>query len=164
MKFLIQKILIVTLFVVSSAGASVQLKQPAPDFVLKSQSGKNIRLSEERGNVILLNFWASWCGPCRKEIPMLNTLHQQFEKLGFKVIGVNIDKRKKPAEKMMQDFQIAYPVLFDGQQKTSELYGVDAMPSTVIIDRDGIVRGIHRGYKKSYDAVYMDEIRKLVKE
>ncbi|HBA35665.1 MAG TPA: TlpA family protein disulfide reductase, partial [Gammaproteobacteria bacterium] len=108
--------------------------------------------------------WASWCGPCREEIPMLNTLHKQYEKLGFQVMGINIDKRRDAAKRMMQDFQIAYPVLFDSQQGISKLYGVDAMPSTVIIDRDGIVRAVHRGYKKRYDAIYMDEIRKLVRE
>ncbi|MCG8381013.1 MAG: TlpA family protein disulfide reductase [Gammaproteobacteria bacterium] len=143
---------------------TVQLQQQAPDFVLKSQSGENLRLSEQRGQVILLNFWASWCGPCREEIPMLNTLHKQYEKLGFQVMGINIDKRRDAAERMMRDFQMAYPVLFDSQQGISKLYGVDAMPSTVMIDRDGIVRAIHRGYKKSYDAIYLDEIRKLVRE
>lgn len=143
---------------------TVQLQQPAPDFVLKSQGGENLRLSEQRGQVILLNFWASWCGPCREEIPMLNTLHKRYEKLGFQVMGINIDKRRDAAKRMMQDFQIAYPVLFDSQQGISKLYGVDAMPSTVIIDRDGIVRAVHRGYKKRYDAIYMDEIRKLVRE
>ena len=80
---------LISLVCVSLTGAA-SVKGPAPNFTLKSLSGKNLKLSEMTGNVVLINFWASWCGPCREEMPLLNALHKKYEPLGFTVLGVNV--------------------------------------------------------------------------
>ena len=121
--------------------------EPAPDFTLKSASGKNLRLSEYRGQVVLVNFWASWCAPCRKEMPALNALQTQFESLGFTVLGVNVDQIRSDADKMLQEIPVNFPVLFDTDNQVTELYKVVAMPTTLIVDKNGDVRYLHRSYK-----------------
>ncbi|MGB0496430.1 MAG: TlpA family protein disulfide reductase [Kangiellaceae bacterium] len=136
----------------------------APDFTLKSKEGKNIRLSELRGQVVLLNFWASWCGPCRQEMPILDDIHNRYKSLGFTVLGVNLDAKSKKAIDYLKDTPVSFPVLYDPKGITSELYGVSAMPSTVIIDRNGKVRNLHKGYKSGYEDEYVKQIKKLLRE
>ena len=137
---------------------------PAANFTLKSASGENIRLSEYRGQVVLLNFWASWCGPCRQEMPELDVLHQKYEGLGFTVFGVNVEQDRKMADKILRDIPVTFPILFDDQNAVSELYDVDAMPVTVLVDRNGDIRFMHRGYKPGYEIEYEAQVRQLVRE
>ena len=137
---------------------------PAANFTLKSASGENIRLSEYRGQVVLLNFWASWCGPCRQEMPELDVLHQKYESLGFTVFGVNVEQDRKSADKILRDIPVSFPILFDDQNAVSELYDVDAMPVTVLVDRNGDIRFMHRGYKPGYEIEYEAQVRELVRE
>jgi peroxiredoxin len=137
---------------------------PATNFTLKSSTGENIRLSEYRGQVVLLNFWASWCGPCRQEMPKLDDLHQKYESLGFTVFGVNVEQDRKMADKILKDIPVTFPVLFDDENGVSDQYDVDAMPLTLLIDRDGEIRYMHRGYQPGYEDEYDKQIRALIKE
>jgi len=161
-----QSILILTAAVMafSSSASSVPLKAPAPDFTLKSLEGANLRLEEYRGQVVLINFWASWCGPCRQEMPILDRLHQRYEDTGFAVLGVNVEGEVAPAQKIVDKTNVTFPVLIDEGQSVSQLYDLEAMPSTVVVDRDGIVRYVHRGYKPGDEAKYVDVVKKLIRE
>ncbi len=143
---------------------SLETDSVAADFTLKSNAGKNIRLSEQRGQVVMVNFWASWCGPCRKEMPLLNDLYNKYHKLGFNLLGVNIDEDPKLAEKVLVDIPVNFPILLDSKNSVSELYGIDAMPTTVLIDRNGKVRHLHRGFKSGYELTYEQQIKALIKE
>lgn len=136
----------------------------APDFTLQSTQGDNIRLSEHRGEVVLLNFWASWCGPCRQEMPLLDALQQRYSKLGFSVVGVNVDKDSALANKLLKDIPVTFPVLLDNTGAVSASYNVSAMPTTVLIDRDGNVRYLHKGYKPGYEQDYEQQIKALIQE
>ena len=136
----------------------------APDFTLKSNSGKNIKLSEYRGEVVLLNFWASWCGPCRQEMPLLEQLHERYSSYGFTVMGVNVEEDSSKAKKMLRDVPVTFPILFDTENKASKQYKVSAMPSTVMIDRDGNMRYLHKGYKSGDEQEYAKWIKKLIRE
>ena len=136
----------------------------APDFTLRSNSGKNIKLSEYRGQVVLLNFWASWCGPCRQEMPLLNGIQKRYSKLGFTVLGVNVEEDSDQARAMLREIPVDFPILFDTTNKASKLYNVSAMPSTIMIDRDGNMRYLHKGYKPGDEAKYKKWIKKLVRE
>ena len=136
----------------------------APDFTLKSNQGKNIRLQELRGEVVMLNFWASWCGPCRQEMPLMNDIYQEYKDLGFTILAVNVDEDSADADRFLSAVPVDFPVLYDKQSKVSEMYQVDAMPTTVLIDRDGNKRFQHRGYKPGYEDDYAKQVKKLVRE
>ncbi len=148
----------------SFSALAADKKVTAPDFTLKSRSGENIRLSDFRGQIVLLNFWASWCGPCRQEMPILNDIQKKYEPLGFTVLGINVDRKVEKAEAYLKDTPVDFPVLFDPESKVSELYRVQAMPSTAFIDRDGKVRYVHAGYKSGDEAQYRKTIKNLIRE
>jgi len=148
----------------SSLAASDLAGQSAPDFALKSSTGENLRLSEYRGDVVMINFWATWCGPCRQEMPLLDELFNRYERVGFNLLGVNIDDDSRRAMQMIDDLGVNFPVLFDASKAVSKLYQVEAMPVTVIVDREGTVRYVHHGYKPGYEEHYLTEIRSLLRE
>jgi len=136
----------------------------APDFTLRAADGKNLRLQEQRGRVVLVNFWATWCGPCKQEMPHLNRLYEKYRASGFVLLAVNIDEGPRLAVGTAQRMGLKFPVLLDGDKKVSKLYDLSSMPSTVMIDRDGRVRHIHLGYREGLEDLYEKQIRELVKE
>jgi peroxiredoxin len=147
-----------------AAIAAVTPSQLAPDFTLRTMGGPNLRLQEQRGQVVLVNFWATWCGPCRQEIPHLNRLHEKYRASGFQVLGINIDDDARAAVELATRLGIKFPVLLDTDKKASRLYDMSAMPATVVIDRDGRVRYVHRGYRDGFEKTYEQQIRELLKE
>ena len=153
-----------SIFAASSLASSGMEGQPAPDFALKSSTGQNLRLSEYRGDVVMINFWATWCGPCRQEMPLLDELYARYQRVGFNLLGVNIDDDSRRAMQMIEELGVSFPVLFDAGKEVSELYKVEAMPVTVLVDREGTVRHVHHGYKPGYENAYLDQIRSLLRE
>lgn len=165
MKNNISKIIpLLLLLIVSTQAYSVEVGQTSPDFTLSSSSGLNTRLAEQRGQVVMLNFWATWCNPCRVEMPHLQKLYSQYKDIGFTIYGVNIDNNKVKAAKMAKDLGAKFPILFDNTQKVSKLYSIKAMPLTLLIDRDGKVRYMFSGYKPGYEKKYATAIRQLLRE
>jgi len=156
--------LAVTTLGMSLTAQAVDVNSEAPDFTLETLDGGNLRLQERRGEVVLVNFWASWCGPCRQEMPILDRLHQRYKEAGFSVLGVNVEGKRKPAEKVAKKSNVTFPVLIDAGQKVSENYELEAMPTTVVVDRNGKVRYIHRGYKSGDEARYIDIVKQLIAE
>ena len=136
----------------------------APDFTLRQVEGPNLRLAEQRGNVVLVNFWATWCGPCRVEMPHLNRLYAKYRGAGFVLLGVNIDDDPAAAKALAAKVGLKFPVLLDTDKKVVGAYDLNAMPATVLIDRDGRVRYLHRGYKDGYENTYDQQIRELLKQ
>ncbi|MDJ0711003.1 MAG: TlpA disulfide reductase family protein [Woeseiaceae bacterium] len=156
--------LLLSVFAATSLASSGLEGQAAPDFALKSSTGENMRLSEYRGDVVMINFWATWCGPCRQEMPLLDELYQRYSRVGFNLLGVNIDDDSRRAMQMIEELGVDFPVLFDASKRVSKLYDVDAMPVTVLVDREGTVRYVHQGYKPGYEDKYLTEIRSLLRE
>lgn len=157
--------LFICLFCMSSIVSASEISGPAPDFTLKSRSGENIKLSELRGQVVMLNFWASWCGPCRQEMPILEKIYQKYEPLGFTLLGVNVEEDSQAAlHYLNNNVEVSFPILFDNKNITSQLYNLIAMPSTVMIDRDGNMRFLHKGYVPGVEQDYMKQVRALVRE
>ena len=144
--------------------AAVSASSPAPDFTLRAAEGPNVRLGEQRGRVVLVNFWATWCGPCRQEMPHLNRLYEKYRSSGFTLLGVNIDEDPRAAIELARKLGVTFPVLLDTDKKVSRLYDMSAMPATIVIDRDGRVRHLHRGYRDGYEKTYEQQIRDLLKE
>ena len=147
-----------------AAQAAVPTASPAPDFTLRTLEGPNLRLLEQRGKVVLLNFWATWCGPCREEMPQLNRLYEKYRPSGFTLVGVNVDEDSRNAAGIAGQMGVKFPVLLDSDKRVSKLYDLSAMPSTVLIDRDGRVRFLHRGYKSGTENEYEQQIRALLRE
>jgi thiol-disulfide isomerase/thioredoxin len=154
---------IVFLFVVPTAFAG-PIKGPAPDCTLKSRSGENIKLSELRGEVVMINFWASWCAPCRQEMPLLEEIYKKYSDLGFTLLAVNVEEDSSKAGELLRDIPVTFPVLYDNTNRVTKLYKVVAMPSTVIIDRDGNLRYLHRGYLPGYEEEYKRQVSELIRE
>jgi peroxiredoxin len=143
---------------------AVGVEQPAPDFTLKSLEGTNLRLDEYKGQVVLINFWASWCGPCRQELPLLDRINERYRDAGFAVLGVNVEGTMGPASEMAKKTGVTFPVLVDENQRVSEMYDLEAMPTSVVVDRDGVVKYVHRGYKPGDEAKYVEVVKKLIAE
>ena len=137
---------------------------PAPQFQLQSMAGQAVNLAQYKGQVVMINFWASWCGPCRQEMPILEKLYGKYKPMGFTMLAVNVEPDSKLAVNWLKDTPVTFPVLFDTKSEVSKLYQVAGMPSTVIIDRKGNLRWLHRGYKPGDENEYQDNIRKLVRE
>ena len=137
---------------------------PAPAFTLASRSGQDVSLSQYKGNVVMINFWASWCGPCRQEMPLLESIYKKYNKMGFTLLGVNVEPDSNAANDWLKATPVSFPILYDRDSKVSKLYDVAGMPSTVIIDRSGKLRVLHRGYKPGDENEYLDSIRSLIRE
>jgi len=164
MKTMIRFFALICFLLVAVTAQAGTISGPAPDFTLKSNKGKNIRLSDLRGQVVMINFWASWCGPCRQEMPILDNLYTRYSKLGFTLIGVNVEQDSNKANSYLKDIPVSFPILYDTGNVTSKLYNVSAMPTTVIVDRNGNMRFIHQGYKPGYENDYKKQIKALIRE
>ena len=146
--------------VVLAAGAT----GPAPDFVLDSNTGKPVKLSGLKGQVVMINFWATWCGPCRQEMPLLDSIYKQYKDKSFTLLGVNVEPDPKAANDWLKKTPVSFPVLYDVKSDVSNLYKVAGMPSTVFVDKKGNLRVVHRGYKPGDENEYMNNIRMLMRE
>lgn len=156
--------LLIGFFVLTGPALAKSASGPAPDFTLKSKSGKNLRLSEYRGQVVMINFWASWCGPCRQEMPLLEDMYKRYAKLGFTILGVNVDNDPGKANNYLNDVKVSFPILYDTSSSVSKLYNVSAMPTTVLVDKNGNMRFLHMGYKPGYEKDYVKQIKQLIRE
>jgi thiol-disulfide isomerase/thioredoxin len=117
-----------------------------------------------RGQVVLINFWASWCGPCRQEMPLLQKIQDRYEPLGFTVLGVNVDEQEEKARRIVDRMSLDFPLLLDTTQSVSEAYEVDAMPFSVLVDRNGKISYIHRGYKPGDENQYVNRLKQLLRQ
>ena len=144
--------------------ASVGPGSAAPAFELPAAAGSAVGLNDLKGQVVLINFWASWCGPCRQEMPILEQMYRKYRGAGVTLLGVNVEPKSGDAVGFLKSTPVSFPILFDTQSKVSTLYEVSGMPSTVIVDRKGKVRYVHHGYKPGDEGEYMDQIRTLMRE
>lgn len=135
---------------------------PAPDFRLPQVNGPNFRLFEQRGRVLLINFWASWCSPCREEIPKLKAIQDQFGGENFSVIGISMDHDENDALRYIGITKPNYPLLLDLKQQVVRQYNVETMPTTLLVDREGKIREAFFGYEKGYEEEYKTHIRTLL--
>ena len=138
--------------------------KPAPDFVLRSADGKNRRLSEFRGQVVLVNFWARWVGDSRQEMPALDRINTTYNRAGLVVLGVSVDEDWRRAREFADGMKVGYPILFDTTPEIGKNYLLRKMPMTILVDRSGVVRYSSSGFKSGDDRAYLDQIRELLRE
>lgn len=123
--------------------------EEAPDFALTDTAGQEVSLSALRGQVVLLDSWASWCAPCKEELPVLEALQAQYQEQGLVVLAVSVDDRVKNRDRFLDKYPLALRVLDDSGQQVVAAYEVKAMPTTVLIDSEGVVKAVHLGYTQA---------------
>ena len=155
---------LVSILAVSIVSSAAPVSGPAPSFELAARDGARISLAGLKGDVVMINFLATWCGPCRQEMPHLEALYQRYSSLGFTLLGVNVEDDPGGAEAWLAETPVSFPILFDSQNSVTKLYDVVAMPSTVLVDRSGNIRYVHHGYKPGYENEYLTQIRELIRE
>ena len=136
----------------------------APDFALHALVGSNVRLSEHLGDVVVVSFWGSRCGPCGTQLNALNRSLSTYASVGLKVFGVSVDDDQVRALEYAKGQSVSFPLLLDPSKSVSRMYVVDNLPMTVLIDRGGVVRHVHRDYSTKDDALYLKELRALLNE
>src|ERR1019366_776284 len=124
-----------TAIVIASAAFAADTGGAAPAFPLTCLSRGQTALSQYKGQVVLVNFWATWCGPCQQEMPLLDQMYKKYKPAGFTLIGVNVDKEAPAVKELLTRKPVSFPVLLDPANQVSKAYHVDEMPSSVIIDR-----------------------------
>lgn len=149
---------------VSPAAAAIKVGDPAADFSLNSRGGDTVTMSGLKGQVVLINFWASWCGPCRQEFPLLDTIYKKYKKLGFTIIGLNVEPDAGDAESFLKQNPVTFPIVYDPKDEMSKRYGITGMPSVALVDRKGVVRWMHKSYVAGDENEYMDQVRGLLAE
>ena len=148
----------------ASPAAATLVGKDAPDFVLKATDGNNLRLSEFRGQVVLVNFWARWAGESRQEIPALNKIYTTYGRAGLVVLGVSVDEDLQRAHEFANAMKVSYPIMFDTGSDVGRDYRLEKMPMTILVDRSGVVRYSHVGYRRGDDKAFLDQIRELLRE
>ena len=123
-----------------TGGASAEVGQAAPDFSLLDINGKPVNLSGLRGQTILINFWATWCLPCRREMPDIEDAFLERQSSGFMVLGVNLQEGTKPAREFAEKYSVTFPILLDTKGEVAKAYRLTGLPESWIVDSDGILR------------------------
>ena len=146
------------------AGALLAPGQPAPALTLPGPGGQAVTLAALKGHPVLVDFWASWCPPCRTSIPALDTLYREFHARGLEVMAINVDERRKDADGFLAGHQYLMPVIFDAAGQSPRAAGVYGMPTSFLVDRAGMIRFVHRGYSDKVLESYRREILQLLAE
>lgn len=145
---------------------SQSINTPAPVFSGKTLDGEVISLSDYKGSVVLLDIWASWCGPCKKEMPFLIETDKKYNAQDLVVLAVNIDKNIENVRKFISELETppAFAVILDNEGAIPALFKIKGMPTTILIDRNGVICYSHTGFKPEKEDEYLEQIRSLLKE
>jgi cytochrome c biogenesis protein CcmG/thiol:disulfide interchange protein DsbE len=138
--------------------------KPAPNVALHGADGVTVHLADYKGKVVLIDFWASWCPPCKTSFPALDLIYREHQEQGLQVLAVNVDERRQDADTFLAAHPHSLTVLFDPKGIAPEAFGVQGMPSSFLIDRSGNIRFTHMGYSENAAAGYRREITSLLSE
>ncbi len=160
---LLTGLLPLALALTASGGLALEEGDRAPDFQARSVTGDaQVVLHELRGKVVLVDFWASWCAPCNAAMPQLEKLSQEFPADQFVVLGVNVDKKLDDARRALERRKVSYANASDPTGMLPKRFGLETMPTTYLIDQNGVVRVVHRGYRSGDIDVLRKQIEKLL--
>jgi cytochrome c biogenesis protein CcmG/thiol:disulfide interchange protein DsbE len=149
--------------VAAACGAqATAVGEVAPAFSLPGADGRTVALEALRGQVVYVDFWASWCGPCRRSFPWMNELHRKYSARGLAIVAINVDAKRGDAEAFLRRYPAGFTIAYDGAGATPRAYDVKAMPSSYLIDRDGRTVVIERGFRDERSETLEDSIRALV--
>lgn len=143
-------------FGAAQAADAVAAGQRAPEISAQGSNGQPLKLAGLRGQVVLLDFWASWCGPCKQSFPWMNAMHAKYAPQGLRIVAVNVDKRREAAERFLAQSPARFTLAWDEEGRTPETFGVRTMPSSVLIDGEGRVLHVHAGFREE-DAADLEQ-------
>jgi len=152
--------LVLTVLLGLPAGA-VEVGQSAPDFDLAGSLAA-VKLSDYKGKTVYLDFWASWCGPCKQSFPWMNEMQSRYGAKGFRVVGVNVDQKTDDAKAFLKETPASFDVAFDQTGKTPKTYAIKGMPTSVLIGADGKVISVHSGFKPEQRAELEAQIQQAL--
>jgi cytochrome c biogenesis protein CcmG, thiol:disulfide interchange protein DsbE len=155
-------LLLATLSWGSGAACAADAGQPAPNIALSNAQGSVVSLDKLRGQVVYVDFWASWCGPCRRSFPWMNEMQQKYGGKGLAIVAVNVDKRRADADKFLAQVPANFPVVFDETGASPAAFGVKGMPSSYLIDARGNIVLVERGFLDASGAELEDRIKTLL--
>ncbi|QHJ70923.1 thiol-disulfide oxidoreductase ResA [Planococcus halotolerans] len=144
---------------IKKSGEALSIGDDAPDFQLINLEGETVKLSDYRGQGVLLNFWATYCPPCKKEMPYMQNQYELFKEKGVTILAVNVAEPQPVVEKFVGEYGLTFPVLLDLNQETMDLYDVAAIPVSFLIDENGkVVDRLSASLTESQIADYMEQI------
>ena len=146
----------------SSSAEALDAGAKAPEIGLKDLSGKTVDLASLAGKVVILDFWATWCAPCREEMPELQKFYKKYNAKGLEIVGISVDKGPEGIKDFINKLKVTFPVVHDEGHKVADKYSPPRMPSSYIIDRKGVVRYVHGGYRAGDAAQFEKEIQELL--
>jgi len=149
-------------FLATSPAHAAEAGQPAPAFALPTANGETVALDKLRGKVVYVDFWASWCGPCRRSFPWMNQMQQKYGPRGFTVVAINVDKKRSDAERFLAQYPANFTVVYDEAGATPAAYGVKGMPSSYLVDPRGNVTFVERGFLEEHEAELENRVAALV--
>jgi thiol-disulfide isomerase/thioredoxin len=146
-----------------SIGQAAEVGERAPSCQAKGLDGSGpVDLASRTGKVVYIDFWASWCGPCAESFPFLDQLHTELKSKGFEVLGVNLDEDAADAQAFLRKRPVGFTLVGDPDGRCPRVYGVQAMPSSYLVDRQGVIRHVHRGFKAGDKKAIRDQILLLL--
>lgn len=154
----------IILALLSPAAIAVQIGQPAPPLAIQGPDGSWQRLQDYRGRIVYLDFWASWCAPCRRALPEYARLERQWKSRGLSVLAVNVDTDSRAARQLLDHVPLGFPVVFDPKGIWAERFDLPTMPTSYLIDRKGIVRRIYAGFRPEELSALESSIDQVLRE
>jgi len=149
-------------FMLAAPAQAVRPGAPAPPFSLATAGGDRVALASLRGRVVYVDFWASWCAPCRRSFPWMNALQDRYGSAGLSIVGVNVDQRASDAARFLRDTPAKFAIVYDAPGATPAAYDVHSMPSSFLIDRQGVVVAVEEGFHDDRRLALEERIRALV--
>ena len=143
---------------------NIHAASKAPSFTLKDLGGQNISLDQFKGEVVYVDFWATWCPPCRKSFPWMEQMHKRYKDLGLKIVAISLDGKRGVIDKFLKDNPVSFMILQDPNGKIADAYKLKGMPSSYLIDRKGNIRITHAGFRDKDKAMLESSFKELLSE
>ena len=153
---------IATALACARGALGVEPGELAPAFALPTAAGETLALERLRGQVVYVDFWASWCGPCRRSFPWMNEMNRKYAAKGLAIVAINVDKKRADAERFLAQVPAEFTVVFDAPGAVPAAYAVKGMPSSYLIDANGRVAVVEQGFRDESRAVLEEKIRALL--
>lgn len=151
------------LLALGSGAFALDAGKAAPEVTGQDVSGRPVSLAALRGKVVIVDFMASWCGPCKEELPLLNQLYLKHRAAGLVVLGISVDEKAENLQKFLKQVPVTFSVLHDAAHKAAGSYSPSRMPSSFIVDKKGVVRYVHGGFRAGDEKTIENEVLELLR-